>query len=162
MSARKYQIPLFLQGVISQEAYSRWLARKAAAHVKRDRKRGNPEATIESYKGAIHEAVSSSGGLDDYTGERLSWELVSTYENGAAQLGRRVYKAGFATLPTVDHVVDGLGPANFKICAWRTNDAKSDLDHAAFVELCRKVISHHDASRQDLLSRSLDGPFRIE
>ena len=26
-----------------------------------------------------------------------------------------------------DHVGDGLGAADFKICAWRTNDAKHDL-----------------------------------
>jgi len=58
--------------------------------------------------------------------------------------GYRTYKAGFALLPTVDHVGDGLGEADFKICAWRTNDAKSDLTHDEFVALCRRVVKHFD------------------
>ena len=45
-------------------------------------------------------------------------------------------------MPTVDHVGDGLGEAEFKICAWRTNDAKSDLSYPEFIELCCKVAEH--------------------
>jgi len=139
---RKYQLPEFLSGVVTQAFYERWLARKAEAHVRRDRKRGNNEAMREAYKVAIHKAAEASGGRDAYTGEMLCWNLISKYDNESSRLGRRIYKASLALLPTVDHVGDGLGPADFKICGWRTNDAKGDLSVGEFVELCRKVIAH--------------------
>lgn len=139
---RKYQLPEFLTERVHQNAYDRWLQRKAEAHVKRDRKRGNAAATNEEYKLAIHQAVTNSEGRDFYTGEPLDWSLISTYENGQSKEGRRVYKATFALLPTVDHVGDGLGPADFKVCGWRTNDAKNDMSLPEFVALCRKVVGH--------------------
>jgi hypothetical protein len=37
-------------------------AARAAAHVRRDRKRGNVAASVEAYKGAIHHAVMQSEG----------------------------------------------------------------------------------------------------
>ena len=141
---RKYQRPDFLSEDLTQAGYEKWLRRIAAAHVKRDRKRGNDTAIGEAYRLAIHSAVVHSGGFDHYTGERLHWSLVSTYSNDKSQAGGRSYKAGFALLPTVDHVGDGLGEADFKICAWRTNDAKSDLTHDEFVALCRRVVKHFD------------------
>jgi hypothetical protein len=141
--ARKYQLPQFLQHVLSQETYERWLRRKAAAHVKRDRKRNNRTAIGEAYRVAIHQAVIKSAGRDDYTGEQLRRDLISTYENGASGAGRREYKLLFALLPTVDHVGDGLGAADFAICSWRTNGAKSDLNYLEFVELCRRVVDYH-------------------
>jgi hypothetical protein len=82
--------------------------------------------------------------LDHYTDEALDWSLLSKYDNATSRQQRRAYKASFALLPTVDHVGDGLGPANFKICGWRTNDAKHDLTHEAFVELCRLVVARFD------------------
>jgi len=127
---KRYQLPDFLQGTLTERAYVRWLQRKAVAHVRRDRKRGNPAATIEAYKTAIHQAVCASNGLDAYTHEQLSWDLLSKYNNEDSKQGKRGYKAKFALLPTVDHVGDGLGTADFKICAWRTNDAKGDLSLA--------------------------------
>jgi hypothetical protein len=144
---RKYQLPDEMSKLVGQEAYERWLARKAAAHVKRDRKRGNPAAMIEHYKIAIHNAVKLTGGADAYTGESLRWDLISQYDNEASKIGRRQYKSTLALLPTVDHVGDGLGPADFMICAWRTNAAKNDLSHAEFVELCQRVVNR-DADRQ--------------
>ena len=39
----------------------------------------------------------------------------------------RAYKAMFAYLPTVDHIHDGKGDPEFKICPWKVNDAKNDL-----------------------------------
>ena len=78
---RKYQLPSFLEGVITQAPYQRWLHRKAMAHVKRDRKRGNEGATNEEYKLAIHRAVEESQGKDTYTDEPLDWTLLSTYDN---------------------------------------------------------------------------------
>lgn len=82
----------------------------------------------------------NGGERDAYTGEKLSWSLISTYDNEEAKKGRRSYKKGFALLPTVDHVGDGTGSPNFLICSWRTNDSKSDLDLVEFQELCRRIL----------------------
>ncbi len=118
------------------------LQRKATAHARRDRRRGNPHARISQYKEAIHEAVLNGGDQDAYTGERLDWSLISTYDNTESQKRRRAYKKEFALLPTVDHVGDGSGSPDFVICSWRTNDSKSDLNLAEFLALCRRVLKH--------------------
>jgi hypothetical protein len=140
--SNKYPLPNFLEGKVSQAAYVRWLGRKSIAHQKRDKKRGNSEATNEAYKMAIHAATADSHGLDKYTGEPLRWDLISTYDNEKSKLDRRTYKATLDLLPTVDHVGDGLGEANFKICGWRTNDAKGAMSHDDFITLCRLVVAH--------------------
>jgi hypothetical protein len=144
--ARKHTMPAFLEGVVTPEAYERWLSRKALAHVKRDRGRGhsNETATRALYKEAIYAAVVLSGGRDAYTGEQLDWHLISTYDNDESKLGRHLYKARFVKLPSVDHVDAGATEASFRICAWRTNDAKNDLSIADFVELCRRVVARAD------------------
>jgi hypothetical protein len=138
---RLFDLPSFLESVVTREAYVRWLQRKAEAHIKRDRKRGNVSGSVSEYKRAIHQAVCGSEGRDAYTGEHLFWNLISTYDNDESKLGRRSYKAGFALLPTVDHVEDGTGPADFRICGWRTNDAKGDLSLEEFVALCARVVT---------------------
>ena len=140
---KKYAQPSFLSGVVSQEAYERWLRRKAQAHVRRDRKRGNATAIGESYREVIHSAVIESVGLDAYTGEVLDWNLISQYDNDESKENGRYYKRGFALLPTVDHVGNGMGAANFKICGWRTNDAKNDLEVSEFLSVCAAVLKHH-------------------
>lgn len=140
--SKRYDLPSFLNGVISQEFYERWLRRKAQAHVKRDRKRGNQTAIGEAYRLAIHAAVLVSNGQDLYTGEALNWTLISKYDNDEAKADGRAYKYSLALLPTVDHVGDGKGAAEFAICGWRTNDAKHDLTRSDFVELCRRVLEH--------------------
>jgi hypothetical protein len=150
---KKYAIPGFLAQRVKQADYERWLHRKAAAHVRRDRRRGNATAMIEEYKRAIHDAVCTSAGRDAYTGEDLDWDLIGTYENERSKEGKRAYKANFALLPTVDHVGDGLGPADFRICAWRTNDSKSDLSHKAFIALCRRVVAFADGPLSDLAKK---------
>lgn len=147
---KKYELPAFLVGTVTQAQYERWIRHKSRAHVRRDRKRGNPTATNEEYNLAIHRAVIESEGGDFYTGERLDWSLISTYENEQSKSDGRRYKATFALLPTVDHVNDGTGPADFKICSWRTNAAKSDLTLPEFLDLCEKVIRHNGT----LLGRS--------
>jgi len=110
------------------------------SHVRRDRERGNEEATTEEYKIAIHQAVKESRGKDAYTDEDLEWHLLSKYDNKESKKQGRQYKKLFALLPSVDHVGDGKGKAEFKICSWRTNDAKNDLSYEEFVGLCKKVL----------------------
>jgi len=141
---RKYQLPDFLASTTTQVSYEKWLHGRAVAHVRRDKKRGNKTASNEAYKMAIHRAVIHCGGHDHYTGERLDWSLLSRYSNEESKAQGRHYKATLALLPSVDHVGDGLGEADFKICAWRTNDAKNDLTHEQFVALCRRVVAHFD------------------
>lgn len=141
-------MPKFLEGVIPPEAYEKWLSRKAKAHVIRDRKRSHSTARVSLYKEAIHAAVLMSEGLDAYTGEELDWTLLSKYNNEESKAGRHGYKAGFALLPTVDHVSAGATEASFRICGWRTNDAKNDLSLEAFIELCKKMLTHAGYSVQ--------------
>jgi hypothetical protein len=148
-----YGLPAFLNGVCTPQVYRRWLARKAKAHVKRDRERGNLTATVAEYKQAIHRAVERGEDRDAYTGRLLRWDLISRYSNSESKLRRRTYKKEFGDLPTVDHVADGLGPADFVICSWRVNDAKNDLDLAEFLELCRAVLAHASVAEKDR-----DGP----
>jgi hypothetical protein len=144
MNSSKYLLPAFLKGRCLPVVYERWLERKAVAHLKRDRDRGNTVATKEAYKAAIHEAVLKSEGVDAYTGQSLRWELISTYDNEQSKARGRAYKKELGDLPTLDHVGDGLGTPDFKICAWRTNDAKSDLSYDEFVQLCQAVLNHHN------------------
>lgn len=138
---RKYQLPKFLEGTVSQANYEKWLSGRSMAHFRRDKKRGNSKITNENYKKSIHKAVEECDGYDAYTYEQLDWTLISKYDNKESKKGGREYKSKFALLPSVDHVGDGTGSADFKICAWRTNDSKSDLSYDEFIILCRKVIA---------------------
>ena len=142
----RYEFPVFLTDRVEPAVYSRWLQRKAAAHVKRDRKRGNENATIAAYKQAIHEAVIASNGRDAYTGEELNWQLISQYDNEKSKALGRSYKKELAALPTLDHVGDGRGKPDFVISSWRTNDAKHDLTLEEFLSLCAIVLKHHGFS----------------
>lgn len=139
--SRKHTMPAFLEGVVTAEKYESWLARKAAAHVKRDRKRQRT-VSVSLYKEAIHAAVVLSNGRDAYTGEFLDWARIGTYDNDESKAGRHGYKAQHALLPTVDHFVAGATEASFKVCAWRTNDAKNDLTVASFLDLCQRALEH--------------------
>ena len=140
---RKYQLTGQMASLVEQTTYERWLHRKAVAHVRRDRNRGNATATNEEYKIAIHQAVCESDGKDAYTGEKLDWALLSKYDNEQSKKHGNKKKKRFALLPSVDHVGDGAGPADFKICGWRTNDAKNDMSLNEFISLCKKVVENH-------------------
>ena len=89
---RKYQLTEKMSVLIEQEVYERWLHRKALAHIKRDRNRGNKTATNESYKIAIHKAVCECSGYDAYTNEELDWSLLNTYDNEQSKKQGRHYK----------------------------------------------------------------------
>lgn len=144
-----YELPAFLTDLVDQPKYEKWLHRKAAAHVKRDRLRKDHPITGANYRRLIHAAVNASAGLDHYTGDQLSWDKISTYSNVDSKAQRSLYKASLALLPTVDHVLMEDGTYDFVICGWRTNDAKNDLSHADFIALCRSVIDHHDRPLPD-------------
>ncbi len=138
-----YKLPEFLNGRVDRQKYIKWLSKKATAHAKRDRARLGIAITIASYKQAIHKAAEESLGNDWYTGEALEWEKIKTYNNDDSKENRSIYKASLALLPKVDHVLDDTGAYTFVICAWRTNDAKSDLSLFDFLFLCRRVLDKH-------------------
>ena len=143
MPQLKRSLPPFLEGKVSQPVYERWLKRKAAAHAKRDQARFSDWKSGAGYRTDIHNAVLLSAGRDAYTGEELDWSLLSKYNNEESKAGRHGYKAGFALLPTVDHVESNNRIPAFCICSWRTNDAKHDLSLGSFLFLCEKVLVHH-------------------
>ena len=140
MPSKRHPLPQFLTGRVSQLVYERWLSRKAAAHLKRDRKRGYEDVSGSLYRDQIHDAVLASEGLDYYTGEELDWSLLSKYNNEDSAAGKHTYKAGFALLPTIDHIESARMNSGFHICGWRTNDAKHDLTHYEFIQLCKLVL----------------------
>jgi hypothetical protein len=130
---------------IDQAVYKRWLQRRATSLARRDRKylqdqgKNTKTVVVKEYKTAIHDSVCKCQGKDAYTGEALDWTLLSKWNNEDAKKFKRNYKKEFALLPTVDHV-DELGIAKFKICAWRTNDAKNDLSLNELIDFCKKII----------------------
>ena len=58
-----YELPGFLDGIVSEGEFETWLTRKAKSHIKRDRKRGNVVSTFRDYKVAMYQAILASGGL---------------------------------------------------------------------------------------------------
>jgi hypothetical protein len=150
---RKYPLPECLVGRCTQQQYTKWLQRKATAHVRRDKKRQESESiTVSKYKEAIHDAVRSGGDRDYYTGQPLDWGLISKYRNENAKDGKKKYKKLFARLPSVDHTLDEQGNLRFVICSWLVNDSKSDMTLPEFYVLCENVLRH----REKLKSHSRD------
>lgn len=150
MPTSRYDPPTWLP--ISQKDYKKWIDRKAAAHVKRDRKRCEYEISIADYREKMHRAVHDHGRCDFYTGEKLDWKLIGTYCNEASAKGRSLYKAGMALLPTVDHISGEGGKYDFVICSWRTNNAKADLSYDDFVSLCERVLLHKRSKARHALN----------
>jgi hypothetical protein len=140
MPSKRHALPPFLVGRVDPLVYERWLDRKAAAHLKRDRKRGYVNVTGSLYREEIHKAVLASEGRDYYTGEELDWSLLSKYNNAESLAGKHAYKASFALLPTIDHIESARKNSGFLICGWRTNDSKHDLTHGEFIQLCKLVL----------------------
>jgi hypothetical protein len=139
----KYSLPECLVGRCTQQQYTKWLHRKAVAHVRRDRIRQERGViTVSKYKEAIHDAVRFGGDKDYYTGEPLDWKLISKYRNENAKEGKRKYKKFFANLPSVDHALDEDGNPKFVICSWLVNDSKSDMTLVEFYALCESVLRH--------------------
>ena len=98
-TVKKYQFPECLNGQCYPLEFDRWLERKTRAHLKRDRQRGNTNATRESYKTAIYEAVVRSKGIDACTGKKMRWDLISKYDNDEAKAKGKEYKKEFGDLP---------------------------------------------------------------
>lgn len=144
----KYTAPAYVLESVEQALYADWLHKKAVAHVVRDRKRWKAEISVSEYKQAIHEAVINGNGFDPYTGEKLDWHLIGKYDNESAKGVGSNYKRKFRMLPTLDHQEHAHSTEpNFQICSWEVNDAKSDLTHDEFIELCKRIIQHAERLR---------------
>lgn len=141
--AKQDKLPPFLVNICTSRVYKRWLHRKAMAHFKRDSKRGIKNISCSSYRDAIHKAVLNGGQFDAYTGEALDWTLISKYDNADSKAGKREYKKKFWNLPTVDHFDENYKSPTFKICSWRLNACKNDLNLDEFIDVCQKVIKFH-------------------
>ena len=148
------ETPDFIKKIgLEKEEYFKWLKRKAISHHRRDkryfkkheRKFGiDPfKYTPSNYKKAINDAVIKSNGKDLYTGEYLDWELINKWNNEQATK-EHGYKKKFHSMPTVDHIDRDnlLKNLEFAVCSWAVNDAKNDLSHKEFIELCKKVVKH--------------------
>lgn len=144
---RKWVLPASLPG-LDENVFRKWLRRKAAAHVRRDRKRGFKLASVSGYMAAIIRAIEASGGRDYYTGEPLDWVRIGLWRNAEAAERRGEYRREFWNLPSVDH--DFTDPANpvFHICSWRVNDSKNDQSLAEFLALADAVRRHVAVSRR--------------
>lgn len=145
-------MPAFLEGTVTPQAYERWLLRRAAAHVKRDRMRGHT-CTGAAYRESIHQAVVSSEGRDAYTGEKLDWHLISTYNNEDSELRRHAYKAEFALLPSVDHVAAEATAASFKI--WSITGSEYNGVRSIMTNTCSaKLVGVSQADLNNFFHRS--------
>lgn len=59
-----------------------------------------------------------------------------------------------------DHIGDGTGATNFKICGWRTNDSKNDLELSEFLLVCESVLKHLGILSTTLANLSVDRTAR--
>jgi hypothetical protein len=143
--ARKWRIPECLKPTVSDEdAFRKWLDRKAVSVRKRDKKRNVPVLSLSKMKAAIVNAIERSEGRDFYTGEALDWHLISTWVGAEEGTVASVYRRRFWMLPSVDHdFTDPAKPA-FHICSWRMNDSKNDQTLQEFLELAVKVQEHRE------------------
>lgn len=143
LSKRKWKLPKCLGAfALDEDAFRKWLDRKAKAHVRRDKQRGFNLATAPVYKQAILDAIERSQGRDCYTGEKLDWSRIGLWRNAEAAERRGDYRREFWMLPSVDH--DFTDPQNpiFHICSWRMNDSKNDQSIVEFLQLAAKVKTH--------------------
>jgi hypothetical protein len=141
-----YPLPDFLKGRCTHRVYIKWLNNKADTLLKRDKRRGKTYARAASesdYKKEIHKAVINGGESDPYTGEPLTWELISTWDS--TKKHSEGYKAKFAFMPTVDHIT--VNALHFEICSWQTNEAKSDVSPEKFIKFCEKVATFRGKAR---------------
>ena len=141
MKKGKYELPSFLDGKIAEGKYKKWLGRKASSLFRRDIKRKITKISRAQYKDAIHEAVKDSHGNDYYSGEPLDWSLIGKYNNEESKKIGWEIKKKYSKLPTVDHVY-GIENTEFKICSWKINDCKSDLNPQEFYQMCVTVLRH--------------------
>jgi hypothetical protein len=88
----------------------------------------------------LHAAVIAAGLFDPYSGDALRWDLIGTWDPGAAK-GNAGYKREYDLLPTADHVDPDATDLEFEICSWMSNTAKTFLAPPQFVALCAQITA---------------------
>jgi hypothetical protein len=137
-----YLLPQFLEGVCTQQQYSKWLLARAKELYKRDRRNGRPCALHSSrslYRQAIHAAVCAAGLIDPYTGDILAWAKIGTWDTTKGNDNHEIFVKEFTLLPTVDHIDPSMKDLHFEICSWLINCCKSNRTPEDFIGICRKV-----------------------
>jgi hypothetical protein len=145
-SPQIYFLPPFLEGICTEAVYRKWLFKRAHQLYVRDCKEGRPYALAASnalYQMAIHAAVLAAGLYDPFTGERMKWELLGTWDSSKGKSQSDAYDSAYCLMPTVDHIDPFGDKLEFEICSWRINCCKSGLTPDEFVEVCRKVATRN-------------------
>lgn len=137
----KHQPPAWVTEHLDATRYNAWLRRKAEGMCRRDYERGG-SYTVSEAKTAIHDAIVASEGHDHWTGEPLRWDLLGNYDSDESSRQGAAYKRARSMQPSIDHR-NSLPVCDFVICAWRTNDAKSDMSIEEFKALCNLVLIHN-------------------
>ena len=155
----KYPLPPILNGICDAKAYHKWLACKADALQKRDRRLHRPCAAKCSqavYKEKIHAAVLDGDGTDPYTGDPLRWDLMGKWDentNRPVRSGNATQSYGaamkeFFLLPVADHIDPDSEELDFEICSWIVNEGKSQQTPEEYVALCEKVAEKRHVPTQ--------------
>ena len=120
-----------------------WLSRQV-----RKRDKGKFENPIQ-FRQIILRAIKRSNWRDAYTDDSLDWKLIYSPN---LQRGTAKYKNQRIKYPSIDHI-NGRASRAVKICALRTNDAKSDMSYKQLLDFCRKVLKTDKAHRRRGLRR---------
>jgi len=133
-----------------------WLTRKAKYIIAQDKQRKRAcvvNATYRQYKELIHNVVLQQGQYDKFSGDKLNWSLVCTWDDSLTKSADQALIAKYSILPTVDHVDPQGAFPQFEICSWLVNRCKSELTPIEFVAQCNKIISYQNS--KNFCNRSL-------
>jgi hypothetical protein len=148
-SPQRYFLPSYLNGICTEDQFRKWFFKRAYELHLRDLLQGRPYAVRGDrapYTKGIYAAALNAGLLDPYTGERMAWEKISTWNSTKGKDWPDDLIETFYLLPTVDHIDPSASVLQFQICSWRINECKSGLTPDEFVGLCRKVCQFRSAS----------------
>jgi hypothetical protein len=140
-TVQPHPLPSTLAGVITQEAYDKWLSGKVLDLFWKDNRRHMPYAKPggeDLYREKIGEALAENALIDPFTGDKLDWSLISKWPPPPG--GDKLKE--FDLLPTVDHKDPCSPTLDFEICSRKTNLSKSCLTPTEFVALCKKIFDH--------------------
>jgi hypothetical protein len=141
-SPQLYFLPSYLTGICTESQFRKWFFDRAYHLHARDVRQGRPYAVPGdrlSYKKGIYTAAINAGLLDPYTGERMAWEKINTWDSTKGKDWPDNLIKSFYLMPTVDHVDPSASVLEFQICSWRINECKSGLTPQEFIEVCRRV-----------------------
>jgi hypothetical protein len=151
-SPKVFYLPDFLNNICTEDLYEAWLDKRAEELYVRDRDQKRPYGLAGSkamYKRAIHAAVILAGLYDPFTGQRMGWELIKTWDTAKKAGDPFAEYEKYFLLPTVDHCDPYGQKLDLEICSWRINACKGDLTPEEFIGLCRKISQRRAAAKRD-------------